>query len=266
MFNENFLSEGDKASIIKLKKIMAALASVFLAVLVIFFIAKSFNEIEQRKYIGQDIIPVNTITVSGKGEIFTKPDIAKISISVEKEALSVAEAQNKATEDINKIIAFLKGSSIEDKDIKTTNYNIYPRYDYLEEQGRVFRGYTVTQTLEIKIRKIDETGKILSGAALAGANQVGGIYFTVDDEEAPKREARQKAIIDAKEKSDQLAKDLGVKIVRLVSFYESGGDSPYLYNLKAAGFGMGGEAAPAPEIPAGENKITTTVSLTYEIK
>lgn len=266
MFNENFGAEGDKTFIVKVKKIIAVMASVFLAVLVIFFIAKSFNEIEQRKYIGQDIIPANTVTVSGKGEIFTKPDIAKISISVEKEALTVAEAQSRATEDINKIIAFLKGASIEDKDIKTTNYNIYPRYDYIEKQGRVFRAYAVTQTLEIKIRKIDETGKILSGVALAGVNQVGGIYFTVDDEEAPKREARQKAIVDAKEKAAQLAKDLGVKIVRLVSFYESGGDSPYLYKMGAAGLGIGGEAAPAPEIPAGENRVIVNVNLTYEIK
>ena len=191
------------------------LSGVFIIVLIFYFCVKSFNEMDNNPN------QQNTISVSGTGEIFIKPDIAQISLSVEKEALSLVDAQDKATEKINKIISFLKESGIEEKDIKTTNYSIYPRYDYLEKEGRVFRGYTVNQTLEVKIRKIVEAGKILSGATLVGANQVGGINFTVEDEEAVKRQARQEAINDARTKARQLAKDLGIKLGHLVSFYES---------------------------------------------
>jgi hypothetical protein len=250
MFNEKF-------------KPLILLTSLFLAVLIIFFAVKTFNEVQSGKYIGQDIIFSSAINVSGKGEVFVKPDIAKISISMEKEAVSVTEAQNQATESINKITSFLKESLVEDKDIKTTNYNIYPRYDWIEKIGRVFRGYVVNQTLEIKIRKIDKTGEVLAGITQAGANQVGGVSFTIDDEEAVKREARQKAITDAKTKAEQLAKDLGVKLVRLVSFSENGGSYPIpIYESEALGIGRG----EAPEIPAGENIVTVNVSLTYEIK
>lgn len=247
----------------KYKKVFALLAVLFLAVLVLFFAVKTINETRSGKYIGQDIAPVNTINVSGKGEIFVKPDIAMISAAVEKEDLSVLGAQNQATEAINKIVAFLKNSGIEDKDIKTTNYSIYPRYDWIEKKGRVFQGYTVSQTLEIKIRKIDKVGEVLAGVTGAGANQVGGISFTIDDEEAVKRDARQKAIADAKTKAEQLAKDLGVKIVRLVSFSENGGGYPYPV-YKSEALGMGGMEA--PEIPSGENKISISVNLTYVIK
>ncbi len=235
-------------------------------ILGIFLAVQAYNGIQEGRYIGKDIMPTNTISVSGKGEVFVKPDIAKISVSVEKEAVSVLEAQNQATEAINKITAFLKESGIEDKDIKTTNYNIYPQYDYLEKTGRVFRGYIVGQTLEVKIRKIDEAGKILAGVTQAGANQVGGISFAIDDEEAAKRDARQKAIADAKTKAEQLAKDLGVKIVRLVNFSESG-EIPYPYPIyKTEALGVGGGPEISPEIPSGENTVTVNVSLTYEIK
>jgi len=249
---------------IKTNKTILTLLALFLAVLVIFFAVKTFNEVQSGKYIGQDITPSSTISVSGKGEVFVKPDIAKISVSVEKEAVSVTEAQNQATDAINKITAFLKESLVEDKDIKTTNYNIYPRYDWIEKIGRVFRGYAVTQTLEIKIRKIDKAGEILAGITKAGANQVGGVSFVIDDEEAAKRDARQKAIADAKTKAEQLAKDLGVKIVRLMSFSENGGNYPYPV-YKSEAMGIGG-AEPAPAVPAGENTVTVNVSLTYEIK
>jgi hypothetical protein len=243
----------------KLKEILMVLVSVFIIVLIFYFGVKSFNEINNRT--GQQ----NTISVSGKGEIFIKPDIAKVSVSVEKNAYSVSEAQSQATNAINNVIKFLKDSGLEDKDIKTVNYSIYPRYDYLENQGRVFRGYTVSQTLEIKLRKIEDTGKILADVTRAGANQIGGVSFTIDDEEGVKRQARQEAINDAQTKAKQLAKDLGIKIVRLVSFSESGNDYyPPYYTESAKVLGTGG--GPEPEIPSGENKVTVNVNLVYQIK
>ncbi len=260
------LSDTDKKCFHETRKTLLALISVFVAVLVLFFGVKTYNEIKSGRFIGQDIVPVNTINVGGKGEVFAVPDIAKISISVEKEAQNLNEAQGAATQAINNTIDFLKKSSVEDKDIKTTNYNIYPRYDYLEKIGRVFRGYVVSQTLEIKIRKTDEAGNILAGVTAAGATNVGGIFFVIDDENAVKREAKQKAIADAKEKAEQLAGDLGVKIVRIVSFSESGGDYAYFKAMDSTGYGIGGAEMSAPSIPTGENKITVNVNITYEIK
>lgn len=241
------------------------LLGILVIVLALFLIIGAYNSFQESKYIGKDIIPVNTITVSAVGEAFAKPDIARISVSVTKEAKTVLEAQKSHTEAINKVTAFLKSSGIEDKDIKTSTYNVYPQYDYLRDKGSVFRGYQITQTLDVKIRNLEKAGEIFGGVTSAGANQIGGINFIVDDEEAMKREARKEAIDKAKQKAAQISQDLGVKFGRLTNFYESSGDFP-VYRSYAEGVGGGGDVAPAPEIPSGENKVTVTVNLTYEIK
>ena len=246
-------------------KNLTRLLSILVIVLAIFLAIQAYNGFQEGKYIGKDIMPSNTITVSAAGEAFAKPDIAQISVSAVREAKTVLEAQKSHTESINKIVAYLKDSGIEEKDIRTSAYNIYPRYDYLRDKGQVFRGYEVSQTLDVKIRDLEKVGKILNGVAEMGANQVGGINFVIDDEDAVKREARKQAIDKAKEKADQIAKDLGVSFGRLVSFYESSGDFPIYRSYMTEGMG-GAELVPAPEIPSGENKVTITVNLTYEIK
>ncbi|MBU2219457.1 SIMPL domain-containing protein [Patescibacteria group bacterium] len=246
-------------------KNLTRLLSILVIVLAIFLAIQAYNGFQEGKYIGKDIMPSNTITVSAAGEVFAKPDIAQISVSAVREAKTVLEAQKSHTESINKIVAYLKDSGIEEKDIRTSAYNIYPRYDYLRDKGQVFRGYEVSQTLDVKIRDLEKVGKILGGVAEMGANQVGGINFVIDDEDAVKEEARKQAIDKAKEKADQIAKDLGVSFGRLVSFYESSGDFPIYRSYMTEGMG-GAELVPAPEIPAGENKVTITVNLTYEIK
>lgn len=265
MLNQN-LSKEDKSYFIKMKKVFAGLMILFIAALVAFFAAKFMNEIKSSKFIGQDIMPVNTISVSAEGEIFVRPDVAEITLSIVRETDTAIEAQNQNAETTNKVVKFLKESGVEDKDIRTTNYSLNPIYDYLRDKGRVFKGYEARQNLEVKIRKLDEAGKILAGAAEHGANQVGGLSFTVDNEEEVKSQARKIAIDKAKEKAKTLAEDLSVSLIRLVSFNESGGGWPVPMPLK---FGLGGavaESAIAPEIPSGENKITVNVTLTYEIK
>ncbi|MEW5907807.1 MAG: SIMPL domain-containing protein [Patescibacteria group bacterium] len=239
------------------------LLSITFIILAIFLAVEAYNGIKENKYIGRNLNQIDTITVNATGEIFAKPDTAQISISVVKEAATAAEAQKQHTEAINKVVEFIKQSGVEEKNIKTSSYNIFPRYDYIENRGRVFRGYEVNQTLDIKVRNLDNVGKILSGATEAGANQISSISFVIDDEEAVKREARKQAIEKAKQKAEELKEDLNVKLLRLVNFSESGEVSPI---FKSEALGVGGGPEIAPEIPAGENKITIIVSLTYEIK
>ncbi|MFA4890380.1 MAG: SIMPL domain-containing protein [Candidatus Paceibacterota bacterium] len=245
----------------KFKKII----SMFAVILSIYVAVLAYNAVQEGRYIGKEINPTNTINVSATGEVFAAPDVANFSVSVVKEAKTAVEAQNQNAEAINKIVKFLKDSGIEDKDIKTSGYNIYPKYDYLEHVGQVFRSYEATQSLDVKVRKIDDAGKILSGVVAMGANQVGGINLAIDKEDDLKRAARQAAINEAKQKADDLVKDLGVSLGRLVSFSESFGGIPVpIYGMmKAEGVGGG---ATAPDIPKGENKISVSVSLTYEIK
>jgi uncharacterized protein YggE len=134
---------------------------------------------------------------------------------------------------------------------------------------QTLRGYQVSQTLTVKVRDTDKAGDILSGVGSLGASQVSGLSFTIDDQDALEAQARGKAIDDARAKAEALAKQLHVSLVRVVGFSESGNyPMPYAYNARA-GMAMDAvtlESKSAPALPVGENKITSSVSISYEIR
>jgi uncharacterized protein YggE len=213
------------------------------------------------------------ITVSGKGEVVVKPDIATVSFGVTAENLDVAKAQTEATVKMNKIIDLIKTKGVAEKDIKLTNYNIYPRYDYLQAQTypyvsgkQTLAAYVVSQTVEVKIRDISKAGEILSGVGEFGVTDVSGLNFTVDNEDIVKDGARDLAIQDAKAQAKVLAKGLGVRLVKITSFSENGNYPMYYEMNKSMALGIGGADAAVPQVPMGENKITSNVTITYEIR
>lgn len=254
MFNSKECCESFHKHIFKIPIVL------LLLVLIVFVGAKAKNEIKNETKIAEY---QRTITVSADGKVFAKPDIGQISLSVTREAKTVSEAQKQSAEAMNKVVAFLKGAGIDDKDIKTTNYNIYPKYDYYKGK-QTFLGYEVSQSLEIKIRNLEKSGDIIAGATDNGANIVGGLNFTIDDPNALKAEAQKQAIEKAEAKAKELASNLGVRLGKLMNFSENGYVPP-IYYAKSEALGMGGGSV-APSIPTGENEITSTVSLTYEIK
>lgn len=211
--------------------------------------------------------PSNTISVSGEGKVFIKPDIALIIVGVTKENIDFVGAQKEATEIINKTINFLKsnGNGVEEKDIKTASYSISPQYDYIKGEQK-FRGYEVSQNLEVKIRNLDKVGEILSGVTQSGANMVGSLRFEVDEMDKAKEKARTEAIVEAKEKAKTLSKQLGVRLKKIVSYYESDGGFRGPIYFSEAAFGKGGDFAPPPSVPVGENEIKIIVTINYEIR
>ena len=193
-----------------------------------------------------------------------------------EEGKTVKEAQDKATVKMDLALAAMKALGIENKDIKTSGYNAYPKYEneqivcitYPCPVGRQkIIGYEVNQNITVKVRKIDDAGKTIDAVTTAGASNVSGISFTIDDEDALTRDARKKAIEDAREKAKELAKDLDVRLVRIVNFSENGRGYPMYFKTEAS-LGMGGadSAVPAPTLPVGENEIVSNVTITYEIR
>jgi uncharacterized protein YggE len=251
---------------------MAALALTALAV---FLIVLTLGELKSIRFIGSGVAATNTITVSGTGEVFAVPDTAQFSVTVMESAADVKSAQDSATKKSNDIISYLKGAGVAAKDIQTTDYSVNPQYEYRSgacpagvycPPGRqVLSGYQVSQTLSVKVRDTTKAGDLLAGVGSRGASNVSGLDFTIADQNALEAQARDKAIADAKGKAATLAKSLGVSIVRIVGFAENNGGQP-IYYAKAAGLSSADSAPPAPQIPAGQNKITSNVSLTYEIQ
>ncbi len=210
--------------------------------------------------------PAPTITVSGEGSVFVRPDIATISVGVTKVHKDAGEAQAQATEVMNKVAEFLEKKDVEKKDIKTTIYDISPNYEYLPNRAPRITEYRVHHVFQVKIRDLAKVGEILSGVGAVGANDIGSLSFTVDDPEVSKKEAREEAIKETKEKAKILSKQLGVRLKKIISYYESDGfPGPIFYETASFG-GKGGDyPAPVP-VPTGENEIKINVSITYEIK
>jgi uncharacterized protein YggE len=185
-------------------------------------------------------------------------------MSVVTEGRNIKDVQDKNTKKMNAVIDFLKGFGIEDKDIKTINYNIYPRYNYENRIIPEIIGYEISQTLEVKVRNLEKVGDILDKSVGVGINQVSSLRFWIDKDEDLKEQARKLAIDDAKEKAKNLASNLGVKLVNLVGFTEDNGYYPVPTYTKEAG-GVGGGEVAAPDVQTGENEIIINVSLIYEI-
>lgn len=244
---------------------------------ILYVAALAVNEMKKSPYVGRDVASQNTISVSGSGEAFAKPDTATFNFTIEESAKVVADAQRAVDDKVKKALDFLKGKGVDEKDIKTVSYQIYPKYEYAapvvctsygcppQREPNII-GYTVSQTFEVKVRKIDAAGDLLSGIGSVGVNNVSGLTFTVDKEDALQAEARAEAIMKAKEKANQLANQLGVSIVRVVNFSESGSYPPIYFSKSGMGGAMA-DSAPAPvSVSPGETRIVSNVTITYEIR
>lgn len=265
------------------KKRLFNITFAVLLLLAVFLGAEAMNAFKENDYIGRGTYAANVIAVSGTGEVFAVPDTGSLSFSVVEEGKTVAIAQEAASKKINTIIDAIKGLGVAEKDIKTTGYNSYPKYEYntypcpmsVDSSGisypckpgkSVLTGYEVNQTITVKIRKTADAGKVLTKVGDLGAQNISGLDFVIDNIDLVQAQARDKAIQDAKTKAEVLAKSLGIKLVRIVSFNE-GYNQPIYFGLE--GKAMSADSSPAltiPQLPTGENKVTSNVTITYEVQ
>lgn len=246
--------------------VMAVLALA----LIVYVGALTRNALRNYDYIGKSPDYKNIVSVDGVGKVTVKPDVAVLNLGIVTEGASVATIQKQNTDKMNAIIKALKDQfRIEEKDIQTTNYNINPKYDWSDRVQRIV-GYTINQSVTIKVRNFDQIGDVLAKAGELGANTVNGPQFTIDDPEVYKVQAREKAIAQAKDKANVLADQVGIKLGRIIGFSE--GSSGYPVPMYDKAYGMGGatealsSVAPSPVIAAGSEEVQINVSISYEIK
>ena len=212
---------------------------------------------------------INTIkdtpfVVEGQGSASEAPDQATISFGVTKNASTVESAQSQTNTAINAILENLKDFDISDKDIKTTNYSVNPNYDY--DAGQRITGYSVTQNIDLKIKKIKDTNSVIDEITGNGANLVGQIQFGFSDKAKAELEekARKEAVSNAKQKAENIAKVTGIRLGRIINVLESQDSIPRFIALDVSR-GVGGAPEEKPEIPTGESSVKINISLTYEI-
>jgi uncharacterized protein len=206
--------------------------------------------------------------VSGLGKAAAAPDIVVLSIGVESQQKTVAQAQKDAVEAMNAVMQVLKSSGIADKDIQTSQYNIQQvtRWDEKQSTYEVI-GYKVSNTVNAKIRNIDRAGSIIDNAAASGGDliRVNGISFSVDDPTPFYKIAREKAVVYAMEKAKQMAQLSGVKLGKLLYITESNSYIPPIRDNYMK-FAEGASMAPSPTpISAGELEFQVDVQLVYQL-
>jgi uncharacterized protein YggE len=218
---------------------------------------------------------LHTIAVSGHGEVFASPDVATFSFGALGQGATVAEAQDKMTKIANAAIDFVKKSGVDAKDIQTTNYSVNPTYKYEStvcpagypcppSGNPTISGYEVSETLTVKLRDTSKSSNVLGGLGSLGVTNISGLSFTIDNPDALKEQARKMAIDKAMAEADQLAKDLHIHLKKIVSFTESGNNpGPIPFEVQALSADKG---VAAPTIETGQNKITSDVTITYEIR
>jgi uncharacterized protein YggE len=205
------------------------------------------------------------IFVSGTGKVRIKPNTAYASIGVEITAGTLAEATTQANAKMNALIEKLKGLGIAEKDIQTTNYSINP----ITTQPRAgattptISGYRVNNQVSVTIRKIEDTGKVLDAVVAAGANNIFGISFGVDDPTPYQQQARAAAIKDAQDKAAQLAKAANVSLGKVISISEGVAAPRPVFRSAVADMAVGAAAVP---IETGELEIHVSVEVRFAVQ
>jgi uncharacterized protein len=205
------------------------------------------------------------LSVSGDATVYATPDVAKVSLGITKTGKTVAEVKDALAKVTDSITAAIKDQDIEDKDIQTTNLNIYPQYS--RSGNTQITGYTGDHTITITVRDLDKVDTLTDSAVKAGANKVSNVSFTVEDPEKWWQEARTEALAEAKEKAKQMAKDADIRLGRIISINEW---SNQPYPLDGSGYG-GMEIKPTSDtasigIQPGNLELQVNVSLIYQIR
>ena len=204
------------------------------------------------------------IWVAGMGEVTASPDVAILSLGVEVQAATVAEAQTQAAEAMDAVMGVLSDHSVASKDIKTQYYSIYPVRMWDDDKETLI-GYRVANTVSVRIRIIEDAGSIIDAVTAAGGDntRINGISFTADDPDIYEVEAREKAMADAKAKAEQLAELAGVTLGKPTYIVESGGYMPMLY--REFDLMEGAPSAATTPISPGEMEISLSVQVIYSI-
>lgn len=265
--------EDSKTKLFKALTVLVMISVVLVGAMVI-------TEVKSYRFIGGGVSATNTISVDGSGEVYATPDIANIIFTIREDAKKMGDAQDKVTKKTKEALAGIRKLGVADKDIKTQNYSSYPKYEW---QGasvscmglncppyhpgkQVITGYEVSQTVSITVRDLEKVNNLVDALATAGVTEMQGPNFAIDKEDDLKAEARKIAIDKARAKAEVLASDLGVSLIRIVSFSEGGNYPIYARTMSASmEKGMGGDAM-TPELPQGEQKITSNVTVVYEIR
>lgn len=227
-----------------------------------------------------------TLPITSEGRVSARPDLGQVTLSLTSEGKDPKTIEGKNAEKVNSIIAFLKNEGVANEDIKTSEFSLQPKYyspwDYpripcpaSDAEGKTFPcppinqiivGYTITQSLAVKLRTFEKAGALLSGAIERGATQVNSLAFSVEDPDQYKKEARAIAIRKAKGQAKELADAGGFRIGKILSIQEGYSYFPQLYRQGADSTGAPNAEKTTPQVEPGSQDVFVTLTVLFQIR
>jgi uncharacterized protein YggE len=205
-----------------------------------------------------------TVTVVGMGRASAAPDIARVTLGADVISKSLSAAVSDVNQRTTAITAALREQGVEDRDIRTAEFNVFPQQEYGPNGPGPITGYRVVNLMRVTIRDLDKAGDILEQAVAAGANNVQGLTFTIEDARPVEAEARRDAMADARFKAEALAGDAGVQVGPVLTISEivsGGGPIPLAVMQAAEGMGGGGVS-----VSPGMQDVSVQVQVTYALE
>ncbi len=219
----------------------------------------------------QPVVPAGSnstlLTVVAEGRAARAPDIAEVSGGVVTTAPTAAAAMAENSQRMTAVVAAVKRAGIADRDIQTQGLSLQPQYRYENNQAPVLTGYQATNSVNVRIRRIADTGTLLDTLVGQGANQLNGPNFRVEDSDGALDEARAAAVATARKRAELYARAAGLRVKRIVSIAEAGGFDPGPRPVMM--MRMAADAAPAappPPVAPGEVALSLNVTITFELE
>jgi uncharacterized protein YggE len=205
----------------------------------------------------------STVSVVGDGRVTVQPDIAQASFGVEATAPTLEAAQSDAATRMQAVVDTLKAQGVSADDIRTSRLAVNPVYD--PKNNTVIQGYRAANSVQAKLRNLDQVGTVVDAVTAAGANRVDGLSFAVENQEEPKNQARAQAMQNARARADQLASLAGLRVTGIKSIQEADASSnPVQYQPQAAA------AAPtarvAPPVEPGTQEVRSQVTVVFVVE
>ncbi len=209
--------------------------------------------------------PVRTLNVSGTGKVDLAPDIVYINLGVHTENPSAADAVASNNAQTQKVIEALKGLGVDEKDIRTSNFSIWPSQNYAPDGTPLDTRYVVDNQVFVTVRDLEKLGDMLDGVIAAGVNTVNSVQFDLADKSEAMKQARADAVKDAQKQAQDLAAAAGLELGEVYSIGFAESYTP-IFEYGKGGGGGAAEAAVSVPIQPGQLTISATVNMSYVLK
>ncbi|WP_156679409.1 SIMPL domain-containing protein [Sphingomonas profundi] len=211
------------------------------------------------------VIQGTRLDVVAEGEVTRTPDVATIGAGVVTQGATAGAAMAENATRMAATVAALRRAGVAERDIQTSSINLNPQYRYGENVPPVITGYQASNQVNVRFRDVKRAGAILDALVAQGANQINGPSFTVDKPDAALDEARAAAVARARARAELYAKAAGLSVKRILAISESGDTSPPPRPMTVMAMARSKEAADT-SIEAGEQKLSVTLSVTFELQ